>query len=84
MARHLIIVSREEPPLYGYLLERFHGDENVAIVLDRRSGHDRRLHGGLPPSAHSERRETERRTRSAAEDELRSRRHVIITLADGP
>ena len=67
--RYLFVVSRRHPELYELLVERFEGDRNVEVVLDRRSS-------GLPgePGPASERR----RALSPATD-LTIRSHVIIT-----
>lgn len=83
MARHLFIVAKEHQGLYDYLLERFAGDGNVTVVLDRRSG-DRRS-GERHQSAvvlDGERRLRERRQPVLPEDDLWSRSHQIVTLGD--
>jgi transcription termination factor Rho len=77
MARHVFVVSRHHARLYEYLLERFQGDKNVEIVLDRRVA-ERRT-GGSAPS--TERRLAERRQKRP-EDDLVLRSHIIITLPD--
>jgi hypothetical protein len=42
MARYLFVVSRQHRALYDYLLERFSGDPNAQVILDRRRGERRR------------------------------------------
>jgi hypothetical protein len=79
--RHLIVVAREEPTLYSYLVERFHGDTNVLVVLDRRSGKDRRI---MPVEDESKNRRgsSDRRGHPFLQDELRDRRHVVVSVGD--
>jgi hypothetical protein len=43
MTRTAFIVSRQHPELYVYLRERFTGEENIEVILDRRWGERRRL-----------------------------------------
>jgi hypothetical protein len=78
MARHLFLVSRHEPRLYEYLLERFRDDGNVEVILDRRRGERRRQ----SQSQESERRRSDRRTRREVDLELQVRSHVILTLPE--
>ena len=79
MARHLFIVSRYHRLLHDLLLERFHDDQNVEIILDRRRG-ERRA-GSAEPMA-GERRVGERRRQLPRDDDLDMRSHIIITLED--
>jgi hypothetical protein len=83
VVRHLIIVSPDEPGLYGYLLERFSDDHNVRVIVDRRSGEDRRS-GQVPPDARlvDQRQSRERRASAVADAQLRAQKHVVVTLAD--
>ena len=76
MARHLFLVAHHEPGLYEYLLERFQGDSNVEVILDRRREQRRRRseHGG------PERRRVDRRTHREVDLELLVRSHIILTL----
>ena len=74
MARHLFIVSRHHIDLYRDLVERFQGDPNVEIIIDRRLGERRR--GGMARDA--ERRAGERRRRQ--DDNLNTHSHIIVTL----
>lgn len=81
MARHLFLVSRHEPRLYEYLVDRFRDDGNVEVILDRRRAERR------SGSAHQgpERRRADRRFRPEIDLELRVRSHVILTLpSDDP
>src|SRR2546428_13956509 len=79
MARHLFLVSRHEPRLYEYLLDRFGHDVKVEVILDRRRGERRRRSERQGP----ERRQADRRTRRALDLELQVRSHVILTLPNG-
>ena len=66
MARYLFLVSRHHPRLYEYLIERFHDDPNVAVVLDRRSGERRARVQSVP----AERRVGDRRRRRSPAADL--------------
>src|SRR5215475_7185580 len=80
MARYLFLVSRHEPRLYEYLLERFRDDGNVEVILDRRRGERRRR---VPaPGENHDRRRSDRRTRQEIDLELQVRSHVILTLPE--
>ena len=81
MARHLFLVSRQDARLYEYLVERFRGDRNVQVILDRRLGERR---GRTQGSGHAEgeRRRGDRRTRRELDLELQIRSHVILTIPD--
>jgi hypothetical protein len=37
-ARHLVIVSREQPKLFEMLRRELQGNETVTVILDRRGG----------------------------------------------
>ena len=76
MARHLFLVAHHETGLYEYLLERFQGDSNVEVILDRRREQRRRKPGRDGP----ERRRIDRRTHREVDLELLVRSHVILTL----
>jgi hypothetical protein len=81
MARHLFLVSRREPRLYEYLVDRFRDDANVEVILDRRRGERRSRSGHQGP----ERRRADRRFRREIDAELQVRSHVILTLpSDDP
>jgi len=76
MARHLFLVAHHEPGLYEYLLERFQGDSNVEVILDRRREQRRRRSEDGGP----DRRRVDRRTHREVDLELLVRSHVILTL----
>lgn len=78
VVRHHFIVSREHPWLYAYLLERFEGDPNVTVILDRRLA-DRRIVSSTVPIPR-ERRITDRRRPVPPEDDLHVRSHYIVEL----
>ncbi len=63
LARVLYIVSRENPALYNHLRARLE-TASVEVTFDRRSGERRQGDA----AAERERRRTERRTRSLAEE----------------
>jgi hypothetical protein len=73
MARYLFIVSREHAALHDYLIERFSGDENVQVILDRRVG-GRALH------PEGEGWTVNRRSRPDVDEEMRSSSHAIVIL----
>jgi hypothetical protein len=76
MPRHLFIVARGVPGLYEVLRDQFAGDDDVAVILDRRVG-ERRSQTDAPPE---ERRKQDRRVRTFVDEELRLRSHAILTL----
>lgn len=77
MARHLFIVARDKPWLYGYLLGRFGDDAQVMIVVDRRTGERRRAQQRVQ----DDRRRGERRIRADADaEELATRGYFIVDL----
>lgn len=76
MVRYLFIVARNHGDLFGYLYDRFHGDEKVQVILDRRTRgreRDRLVALGDGPSH-------ERRQRPDIDEQLRAGSHVILTL----
>ena len=77
MARQLVIVAREHPDLYFYLRERFAGETQAEVLVDRRFQQRRAEQAPVP----SERRRQDRRARPDIDALLRSRSHVIVTLA---
>ena len=70
MPRYLFIVSRQDPALFTLLKERFAGDENVEVILDRRAQ-------AVPPDWHPP---GERRTRPEVNEEIRARAYAVVTL----
>jgi class 3 adenylate cyclase/tetratricopeptide (TPR) repeat protein len=69
---HLVIVARPNVNLYEYLKDKFAGDPNVQVVLDRRHGEQR-----ADGSAAVERRAADRR-RVAIDQALRSRGLAVV------
>jgi hypothetical protein len=78
MVRHLFVVSRDHAWLYTDLQERFMGDLDVQVILDRRLGDRRSVPSML--RLHHDRRRGERRRAIPPEDDLRRRSHYIIEL----
>jgi len=76
MARHLFIVARHDPYLADYLRERFSGESNVQVLLDRRRAERRRTDSATVP----DRRRGQRRSRPEADDDLRLKSHAFVTL----
>ena len=77
MARTLFVVSRRHVELYEYLKERFAGDEQVEVILDRRGTRE----GNRVQWPDAEPRTPERRSRPEIDAELSSRSHAVITVA---
>ena len=76
MASRLVVVSRQHPDLYVYLRDRFAGEADVEVLLDRRLAERRRER--VP--AEVERRQSGRRLRLDVDRQLRVRSHVIVEL----
>lgn len=77
--RHLLIISRHHPALYEYVRERFAGEPNVEVILDRRCGGDRRVQARQP---HEERRRAgDRRTRPQVDAALRMESMQFLTIS---
>jgi len=70
MTRHYFIVARDQTSLCEYLARQFAAEQNVAVFLDRRSGHDRRQANGHGDTV--ERRATDRRHQPFVDTQLRS------------
>lgn len=68
--RYLFIVSRQEPALFALLQERFAGDANVEVILDRRA--QEAPPSGPPP--------VERRRRPEVNEEIRARGYAVVSL----
>jgi hypothetical protein len=78
MPRYLFVVSRGHPEMYVQLLERFAGDKNVEVIMDRRMRERRRQRAaGLP-----QRDRADRRHHPEVDAELQRRSHAIVTLPD--
>ena len=77
MAQLVFIVSRHRPKLHEYLQQEFAGNDEVAVIVDRRLG-ERRLreveHG-------PDRRQTDRR-QAQVDDRLRSLGWAIVWRSD--
>jgi hypothetical protein len=71
--RYLFVVSRQHQQLYELLVERFQGDPNVEVILDRRVAMSERAR---------EYETSERRQRRSPRDDLSVRSHLIITRTD--
>jgi len=67
MPELLMIVARNEPKLYERLRLEFEGDEEVAVVLDRRVGDRRRR----PQAVTTDQRRADRR-RAFADEQLKN------------
>jgi tetratricopeptide (TPR) repeat protein len=70
---HLVIVGRANVDLYDYLVEKFAGDRNVRIILDRRQGERRQR----VADAATDHRSSERR-RQAIDEKIRTRGLAIL------
>jgi hypothetical protein len=70
MPRYLFIVSRGNPGLFEFLRVRFAHDENVEVILDRRT------YAARPP------RPVERRQRPEVNDEIRVRAYSVVSLSE--
>jgi class 3 adenylate cyclase/tetratricopeptide (TPR) repeat protein len=69
---HLVIVARPNVNLYEYLRQKFAGDPNVQVVLDRRHGDPR------PENIPAVERRAADRRRVAVDDALRSRGLAVV------
>ena len=76
MARYLFIVSLRHSALYDHLLERFSGDPNAQVILDRRWGERRQAE----LSVTRELRRADRRQRPDISEELRRRSVAVVTI----
>lgn len=82
MPRHLIVVASDDTRLYAYLLDRFFDDDNVVVILDRRSGVDRRVRQRGPHDGTERRRGPDRRTGTQAAEDLRVQKYTIVSGED--
>jgi C-terminal processing protease CtpA/Prc len=80
MARYIFIVSVQHPALYDYLVQRFAGDPNAQVVLDRRRIERRQAEIAVT----RERRQADRRQRPDVSEELRRRSVAVVTISDAP
>src|SRR5262249_42595925 len=68
------VVAHDNPEVFEFLEQKFAGDEQVRVVLDRRRG-DRRRSGARTSS---DKRKAERRRLTAVDNALRTRGLAII------
>jgi hypothetical protein len=91
MERHLFIVARDQADLHEYLAREFASEGNVEVILDRRTGvqrragHDRRrtLCAETPDAdrRRAQRRlTTERRLRQFVDSQLRSLGYAMLRV----
>ena len=78
MARHVFVVSRETPYLADYMSAQFRGEDNVEVVVDRRSGHDRRA--ASRPVDNDRRAAGDRRRYTQVARQLKESFHALITI----
>lgn len=79
MAKHLFIVSRDEPGLFSYLSREFSEEPEVTVILDRRQGERR---AGQPPeSPETNRRQTDRRMKAEIVAQLATVGYAFVRLA---
>jgi hypothetical protein len=83
MPQQLFIVSRETPYLADYMRQQFSGEPSVEVLLDRRSGGDRRCgdHSASAGAPSPDRRVcADRRQRHDVDRQLREAFHALITV----
>jgi hypothetical protein len=76
MRREVFVVAKDRPDLYRYLSQTFADAKNVEVIWDRRT-EDRRRTTDAPPR---NRRQSDRRTRPTADDEMRRVGYVFLTV----
>jgi hypothetical protein len=76
MRREVFVVARNRPDLYRYLSQTFADAKNVEVVLDRRTEERR----GTTHAPLRERRQADRRTRRAADEEMHRVGYVFLTV----
>ena len=79
MTEHLFIVARQRPDLYGYLSREFSSEADVRVMMDRRGG-DRRRQGKRRADMPADRRQTDRRGRSEAAEQITSLGYAFVRL----
>ena len=79
MMEHLFIVARQRPDLYGYLSREFSAAADVRVMMDRRGGERRHL-GERRASSRGDRRQTDRRSRSEAAEQITSLGYAFVRL----
>jgi len=78
LTRHYFIVARDQTSLCEYLVRQFESEENVAVFLDRRSGHDRRISDGNGNTV--DRRSVDRRHQPFVDTQLRSLGYAMFRV----
>ena len=78
MARHLFIVSRQQPDLYSYLSREFSAEPDVSVILDRRHGDRRQLERRV--AERGDRRQTERREKIDTGTQLTTLGYAFVRL----
>jgi hypothetical protein len=76
MRREVFVVARDRADLYRYLSQTFADAKNVEVIWDRRT-EERRRTADAPPR---NRRQSDRRTRRTADDEMRRVGYVFLTV----
>jgi hypothetical protein len=76
--RRLVIISRDEPAFYEHAVTAFGSAGGTHVLYDRRLGQRRR---GGGPTAGTERRRGERRTRADVDAEIKAFGSAIVRLA---
>ncbi len=79
MTEHLFIVARQRPDLYGYLSREFSTEADVRVMVDRRGGDRRRL-GERRANSRGDRRQTARRSRSEAGEQITSLGYAFVRV----
>jgi hypothetical protein len=80
MDRHFFIVARGEVGLCNYLQRGFSSEEGVQVILDRRSGRDRRIALHPAGAIAEDRRSADRRTRAFVAAQLRSLGYAMLRV----
>ena len=78
MARHVFVISRETPYLAEYMSAQFRDEDNVEVVVDRRSGRDRRATSR--PVDIDRRAAADRRRYTEVTRQLKESFHALITI----
>lgn len=76
MARHVIVVERYNAELLARLTRQFHGDDGVAVLVDRRKGRRRRR----SQMREIDRRQLDRRRGPERGEDLRSQGFLWVSL----
>jgi hypothetical protein len=79
VARHLFIVSREQPGLFSYLKREFASEPEVTVILDRRQAERRSEQE--PEAAVADRRQGDRRLQAEIMGQLATLGYAFVRLA---